>query len=205
MNDRGWLQAGAGGALLAVLLLPALRHAMEATMWRHMLVQFPCWLLAGGLLAGAPGAGWRRAVAGWNIYGVAGFTAASIVLAILMVPRTLDLALYRPAIEAAKLIALLLTGAALRLSWRPAGLILQSFFLGYIVAMMAVVGMLYQESPLRLCNAYLLDDQESLGSWLVATATIIGIAWLLHAGRRLIRQEAAAAARSASQPRQTRP
>lgn len=66
-----------------------------------------------------------------------------------------DVAAYAGAIPV--LASLLLAGAALRLSWRPAGLILQSFSLGYLVAMMAAVGMLYTDSPLRLCNAYRLD------------------------------------------------
>jgi hypothetical protein len=52
----------------------------------------------------------------------------ALALAVLMVPRVLDLALLRPEVEGAKLAALLLAGAALRLSWRPAGLVLQFFF-----------------------------------------------------------------------------
>ncbi|HMT17117.1 MAG TPA: hypothetical protein PKD71_07870 [Ottowia sp.] len=47
---RPWL---AGGALGLVLALPWTREAMESSMWRHMLLQFPAWLLAGD----GPGAG----------------------------------------------------------------------------------------------------------------------------------------------------
>ena len=36
--------------------------------------------------------------------------------------------------------------------------------------MTAIVGLLYIDSPLRLCNAYLQDDQIRLGQWLVASA-----------------------------------
>lgn len=185
----GRMQAGIGLVLLIALATPWARLGMEASMWRHMLMQFPCWLIVGGLLAGGLGPRSRAALSSWNTHGVAGLTAASIILALLMVPRLLDLALYVPGVELAKLAALLLVGAALRLSWQPAGLILQSFFLGYMVAMMAVVGMLYMDSPVRLCNAYLLDDQASLGRWLVAWASIIGVTWLIHAGRALMRQE----------------
>ena len=36
--------------LLALLLVPALRQWLTASMWRHMVLQFPLWMLAGALL-----------------------------------------------------------------------------------------------------------------------------------------------------------
>ena len=76
--------------------------------------------------------------------------------------------------------ALLLAGAALRLSWQAAGLLMQGFFLGNMLPMTAVVGQLYIDSPLRLCNAYLLDDQIRLGTWLIAVAALLALGWLAH-------------------------
>ena len=176
---RPWL---AGGALALVLALPWTREAMESSMWRHMLLQFPAWLLAGALLAAALPPRARAAVARWNAHGIAGLVAVAVTLAVLMVPRVLDLALRRPDIEAAKLATLLLAGVALRLSWRPAGLVVQFFFLGNLLPMMVVVGQLYIDSPLRLCNAYLLDDQARLGAWLIGGAAVLGAAWLAWTG-----------------------
>ena len=176
---RPWL---AGGALGLVLALPWTREAMESSMWRHMLLQFPAWLLAGALLAAALPPRARAAVARWNAHGIAGLLAVAVTLAVLMVPRVLDLALRRPDIEAAKLAALLLAGVALCLSWRPAGLVVQFFFLGNLLPMMVVVGQLYIDSPLRLCNAYLLDDQARLGAWLIGGAAVLGAAWLAWTG-----------------------
>ncbi|MCK9514993.1 MAG: hypothetical protein WCZ18_02010 [Ottowia sp.] len=197
-------QVLAGLVLLAALALPAARQALESSMWRHMIVQFPLFLLAGALLAAAVGPRARRMLDRWNQGGLTGLVLAGIVLAVLMVPRVLDLALYQPRVEAAKLAALLLAGAALRLSWQRAGLVLQFFFLGNVLAMMAIVGMLYIDSPVRLCNAYLLDDQERLGRWLTAAAAVIAVAWLAWAGRRLMREEAEQIAaqeqRDAAQP-----
>ena len=69
---------------------------------------------------------------------------------------------------------------------------LQGFFLGMLLPMMAVVGQLYIDSPLRLCNAYLLDDQERLGRWLIGLAAVFALAWLAHVGWRLVRREEAA-------------
>ncbi len=51
-------------------------------------------------------------------------------------------------------------------------------FLGNLLAMTAIVGLLYIDSPLRLCNAYLQDDQIRLGQWLVGISSALGLAWL---------------------------
>lgn len=176
-------------ALLALLLVPALRQWLTASMWRHMVLQFPLWMLAGAwLVAGLPLAV-RAHVARWNAYGISGLVGAGTVLAVLMVPRVLDLALVSLPIEAAKCAALLLAGAALRLSWRAAGLVVQGFFLGNMLPMMAVVGQLYIDSPLRLCNAYLLDDQARLGAWLVTAAAALAVGWLVKVVWWVVRRD----------------
>ncbi len=172
---RQWLP---GVALLLVLALPGVRALLEASMWRHMMLQYPLLALTGALLAvGLPGrvrAGLQR----WNAHGVNGLVWVAVVLAVLMVPRVLDLALRQSCIEAVKFAALVLAGSALRLSWRRAGAVLQFFFLGNVLPMMVVVGWLYLESPLRLCNAYLLDDQARLGRWLIGVAVAVALLWL---------------------------
>ena len=183
-NAAGW-RAAMGGLALAALLLPPVRAATESSMTMHMLVQFPLLLLGGGLLAGAlPPAG-RRWVDRWNQLGMAGLLAAALALALAMVPRLLDLALVDARVEAVKFIVGILAGAALWLSWRAAGPIVQAFFLGNVLPMMAAVGLLYQESTSRVCNAYRLDDQQSLGFALVWLALAVLLAWLasLAAGR----------------------
>ncbi len=182
-RDAWW---AAGGALLLVLLLlPPVRRAAESSMTAHMLVQYTGLLLAGGLLAGwrndRPPHGQTR-LPGWNELGIAGLLAFALTLALLMVPRVLDLALVDARIEALKLLALVASGAALRLSWRPAGVIVQAFFLGNVLPMMAVVGTLYQESTTRVCNAYRLDDQQTLGLALCWIAAVVGPLWLLQLG-----------------------
>ena len=182
-------QAALGLALCVVLAWPALRHALEASMWRHMVLQFPLLMAAGALLAAALPPRARGAVARWNAHGIAGLVLVAGVLAVLMVPRVLDLALRDPAIEAAKVAVLLGAGAALRLSWRAAGLVVQGFFLGNVLPMTAVVGQLYIDAPLRLCNAYLLDDQARLGQWLIALAVLLALAWLAQVGWWMARRE----------------
>ena len=192
--DRHGTPARQGWAALVLLVLlatPPLRQTLEASMARHMLLQFPLFMLAGVGLAGSLPAAARAAIARWNAYGISGLVATALVLGLLMVPRVLDLALVSPAIEWAKCSALVLTGAALRLSWRPAGLVVQGFFLGNLLPMMAVVGQLYVDSPTRVCNAYLLDDQEQLGHWLVWLAVVIAVAWLAWMLYSMVRRDAA--------------
>lgn len=189
----GWLPAhqGVAGLMIAIALaLPASRHALELSMWRHMVLQYPLWMLAGALLAGALPARLRGAIARWNASGITGLLYAGAALSVLMIPRVLDLALLHPGIEATKCAALLLTGVALRLSWQAAGLVVQSFFLGNLLLMGAVVGQLYANSPLRLCNAYLLGDQERLGRWLTGISAALAVAWIAQVMWWIVRREA---------------
>jgi len=182
--SRRTRRAGVGLGLLLAMLLPPSRHAAEASMTAHMLVQYVGLLLAGCLVVeGLPGR-WLRRLQRWNELGIAGLAGSALALAVLMVPRVLDLALVDMRVESLKLSALVLCGAALGLSWRRAGIVVQVFFLGNVLAMTAVVGILYQDSGMRVCNAYLLDDQQNLGRALIWIAVGIATVWLLCSGFR---------------------
>jgi hypothetical protein len=177
---------------LGLLALPHARHWMEAAMTTHMLLQYPLIALAGFLLALALPSHWFKKINRWNVFGINGLFATALILALLMIPRLLDLALVDGRVELAKWLALLVCGAALRLSWRNAGLLVQGFFLGNVLPMMAVVGYLYASSPVRVCNAYLLDDQERLGQWLVWISAGVALAWFACLARTLMQREDAA-------------
>jgi len=179
-------------ALLSLSALPFARQALESSMSAHMLLQFPLVALCGFVLAGALPERGREHLAKWNAYGIAGLFFTALLLAILMIPRVLDLALVDYRIELAKWLALLLCGAAVRLSWRPAGLLVQGFFLGNTLPMMAVAGQLYEDSPLRLCNAYLLGDQARLGWMLTAIAIAVALAWFAQLVLTLMPRDATA-------------
>jgi hypothetical protein len=175
----------AGLALLAAATLPPLRHALESSMSLHMLVQYPVLLLAGALLGTALPPGTRRRLAQWNTLGISGLTAFALILAVLMIPRVLDMALIDAPVQAAKVAALLFAGAVVIPSWRAAGLVVQGFFLGNVLPMTVIAGTLYQDAPQRLCNAYRLDDQQQLGLALVWAAALVALGWLLQVGRHL--------------------
>src|SRR5512140_2942338 len=154
-----------------MLATPA-RAALESSMSLHMLVQVPLFVLCGAVAAGALPSRWRGRLDRWNAHGMAGLFAVALATALLMIPRVLDLAVADWRIDAVKAVALIACGMALRLSWTRAGALVQGFFLGNVLPMTAAVGQLYQDSPLRLCNAYLLDDQVRLGRMLVGLAVV---------------------------------
>jgi len=170
--------------LLSLMLLPSVRRMTESSMTAHMLIQYPCLMLLGALLVQELPARWVSAAQRWNELGIAGLVGSALTLAVLMVPRVLDLALVDARVEALKLIALVASGAALRLSWQRAGVVVQVFFLGNLLPMTAVVGTLYQDSAARVCNAYRLDDQQALGLALVMIAIATAALWLLQVATR---------------------
>lgn len=188
-RSEKWRTATAWLVLL-LMLVPPLRRTIESSMTTHMLIQYPCLMLVGALSAQWLPTRWLTHADRWNELGLSGLVGSALVLAVLMVPRVLDLALVNERVEALKLIALFASGAALRLSWQPAGVVLQAFFLGNVLAMTAVVGILYQDSAVRVCNAYRLDDQQNLGLALVGVAIGVAAIWSLHtAWRRYYRGE----------------
>jgi hypothetical protein len=184
------LAALAAVALLGLLALPVARQTLEASMSAHMLLQYPLLALAGYWLAAALPPRWLARLQRFNAHGITGLLASAMVLAILMIPRVLDLALVDARIALVKALALIFCGAALRLSWRPAGLLLQGFYLGNVLPMMAVVGNLYASSPVRVCNAYLLGDQARLGQLLMGLSAGVALVWGALVVRSLMQREA---------------
>lgn len=183
-------QVTIGMALLLVMSLPPIRHLLEQSMQLHMLAQYPLLMLSGALLARGMPERIARKLSTWNAMGITGLAAAMLFMTVLMIPRVLDLVLVNARVETAKFASLLLIGALFRASWRSAGTIVQAFFLGGILPMMVVVGTIYQSAPLRLCNAYRLDDQHNLGWTLVWLSAVVAAVWLFRTTRHLIASEA---------------
>lgn len=165
-----------------VLAMPVVRDHLQAHMWSHMMLQLPALAACGALMAGAcsPVAPQEQA---WNAYGMTGLSWCAVVLTLSMVPRVLDMTVAEPGWNACKFLGLTLCGLAWRRSWPQAGWALQGFFLGNVLPMMAVVGYLYQETPLRVCNAYGLEDQQRTGLLLNITVVVVAAGWLWHALR----------------------
>ena len=169
-----------GTAMLYLLLAtPAAREWMEATMTGHMLLQIPllaaigimsCHLLPerlqDSLLAAAGGA-------------IPCVLLATFASSYWMLPRALDGALTSPLNEAAKFLSLpLLVGLPLGLAWKRLEVIGRSFVWTNAISMLVVLGWLYIIAPVRVCNNYLVDQQEIAGWWMVKLAVVLFACWL---------------------------
>lgn len=185
-------------ALSAMLLIMAiiLRHSLTRTMALHMLAHIPMIVTAGVLAArglesrsqNRPVGPVSRALAVYrrfDEYGVPGLLLASFAGAFWMIPRALDEVLSSPYADAWKFISLFVIGMVLRDALTRAKPVIRLFFLGNFCWMAAVVGIVYQNIPSRLCNFYLASDQQVAGIGLVALSVLLPLAWLLGAWKRV--------------------
>jgi hypothetical protein len=93
-----------------------------------------------------------------------------------MLPRSLDAAVTERWVEAAKFTSVpLLIGLPFGLSWPRMDFVVRGVFLAELIASFFRLGWLYLVSPVRLCNNYLLGDQQRLGAYMVS----IGVAMLI--------------------------
>lgn len=167
----------------ALMFVPSVRATAEASMVRYMVGVTPLLLMAGWIFAGLPPL--RRLNPRWNELGIPGFLIASSVLTVWMIPNALDVATGQANVDAVRTLTTFAAGAALRLSMLEAGLVVQTFFVGHAVTMTVFVGVLFQSMPQRLCNVYLVSDQEHAGLGLVVLGSAAGLVWVCSVWRRL--------------------
>lgn len=169
--------------LFVVTLAPPLKHALEASMTAQMLVQIPLLVVVGLLLSHSVPARVNAALAGWDQHGVSGLLLATLAAALWMLPRLLDAAVTEPAVAIAKYLSIpLLIGLPFALSWPRMGFIVRGVFLLELIATFFRMGWLYLIWPDRLCNNYLLGDQQRLGRYMV----LIGAMLLLWVAVKLL-------------------
>lgn len=172
--------------LLLVLSTPPVRHSLESSMTAQMLLQIPLLVVAGLLL---PRSLPRRAlaiVAAWNHRGISTLVLASVTSAFWMLPRMLDAAVNDPLVAIAKFLSVpLLIGLPFALGWPRMSFIVRGVFLVEFIATFFRLGWLYLIWPERLCNNYLLDDQQRLGQYmlLIGATLLLGVAGKLLGGR----------------------
>ena len=166
-----WVVAG----LLLGLAWPEVRALLEARMSTHVLVQLPL-LVACGYALGMSlrtRSGFVRTVENhWPSALLLGLATA----ALWMLPRLLDQAPIDPWIEAAKFISLpLVVGMPLALGWRFIPVVIRGMLWVQLISMCGWLGWLYQAAPARLCNRYLLADQQylGLGLWTIGAVLIM--------------------------------
>lgn len=172
-----------GSALFVVLALPPIASALQSRMQWQMLVQIPLLAVAGYLLRAALSERWERAISSWNPVGINGVLVATFVLAYWMLPRSMDAAVSDWPYTVAKFITVpLLVGLPLGLSWPRMNFIVRGVLMMELIAMFLRLGWLYQASPVRLCNSYLIDDQQLTGRYLLAA----GVALLVWVALQLL-------------------
>ena len=191
---------GVGVGLLCLFLAAIQRHWFENAMFSHMLLQLPLIVISGWLTTG-PRAGCTATdtrclqhLEQINAQGLTGLTTVLLVSAYWMVPRALELTLTHDVQELAKFGSLWLCGAILSRANRHVHPVTEIFFLGNFCAMSAIVGLLYQDQPQQLCNAYLVDDQVSTGIGLVVLSIAAAVAWAAAHFHRIDQLECSACA-----------
>lgn len=164
--------------IAAVLLLVAVGgHAwFEARMMTHMFVQIPLLLTAGVLLADGIGRrtdGGERAASPWSLAtGIAAFVFVSGVITTWMIPRALDAAVELTVVNVGKVVSLVTAGAVGRRAWHDAPALLRTFIFGNTAWMTATAGMLFLDTPARLCTSYGQSEQRQAGIALIAVTTL---------------------------------
>lgn len=180
MSASLWRHARTGTAVLYLLLAtPAARGWMEATMTGHMLLQIPLLAIIGVVLCHLLPERLQNL-----LLATAGGAIPCLLLALFasgywMLPLALDGALTNPFNEAAKFFSLpLLVGLPLGLAWKRLEVIGRSFVWTNGISMLVVLGWLYITAPVRVCNNYLVDQQEIAGWWMVKLALVLFACWL---------------------------
>lgn len=178
-RPRLFVRTGALALLYLLLATPLARDWLEATMSRHMLVQIPLLAALGAAAARLLPQRVQQALLACTGGAIAWVVLAMFASMYWMLPRALDEALVRPAFEAAKFVSLpLLVGMPLALAWRRLGAIGRGFVWTNFISMLAVLGWLYLAAPVRLCNSYLVDEQQSAGWAMVLLAIALFAGWL---------------------------
>lgn len=172
--------------LWLALMVPMLKQLLQASMTTQMLVQIPALIVVGLLLSQAVPERIDAAVARFDDHGITGLVLATLVIALWMLPRSLDASVTQPVFTIAKYLSIpLLAGLPFALSWPRMSFIVRGVFFLELNATFFRMGWLYIIWPGRLCNNYLLDDQQRLGRYLVLIGVLLllWLAWKLLWGR----------------------
>lgn len=158
-----------------IWLISPLRHAVEASMLTHMVLQLPLLVLA-GLSAGRRMSGpMAKRIATFDAFGLSSgllFMTSSFAW---MIPAALDLAVLSPAVDLLKHLSLWASGFFLGTARRRIPLAIETLLLGNVAWMLATAGLLYMEATSRLCVNYLFDEQQATGFSLITLAVGLGL------------------------------
>lgn len=167
-NTLKGIQSTTPAWLLYLVLLLA-SEKLELTMVGHVLIQLPLLVICGWLITPSLPPRWKSAIEKYNEYGIPGILIVTFTVIFWMLPRSLDAALATPVMEFAKFVTLpTLIGIPLALSWPLLTPVTKGFVIGNLLSMLTVLGWLYTQAPIRLCNYYLINQQQQVGTLLLA-------------------------------------
>lgn len=176
MMARAQTQLLCAAALFAACAV--LRTTLEADPVTHVLVQLPCLALAGWLVGSSMRETILVAYASAD-RGLSGLLVAIFTIAFWMLPRSIDAALENPVVELAKFFSIpLLIGVPFAICWKHVHPIVRGFLKANALSMLAVLAFLYTHAPIRICNNYLVSDQERLGFGFLIVAFALALIWV---------------------------
>jgi hypothetical protein len=169
-----------GLLLLLALMLPPVVSLMESVMVIHMHMQMPLLIFTGFLMARFFRMKVPHFFEKWNGNGIPGIMLFVIIVVYWTLPRSMDEALTIPSMEVFKFISLpLLAGIPLRDSWKKLKPFVKNIVFYLFIIMFFGMGWLYIDSPVQLCNNYLIIEQITLG-WGFLTTAICMVIYLLY-------------------------
>lgn len=170
------LRMMAAAMLYLLLILPPCRQWLESSLVHHMLIQIPLLVVVGW----HPGRQMRAGrLDAWNTSGIPGVLIAFFTMLFWMIPRWLDVALSEPLWETIKFISVpLLIGAPLGMSWPRLSSFARAVVWSNAISMLVVIGWLYMAAQIRVCNNYLVNQQETFGYTAMALALAIAFYWI---------------------------
>jgi hypothetical protein len=140
-----------------------------------MLIQIPLLVTAGWFIGRQMDVVWLDA---WNERGIPGLLVALFAMLFWMIPRWLDTALSEPLWEIIKFISVpMLIGAPLGMSWIRLSSFARAVVWSNAISMLVVIGWLYVAAPVRVCNNYLINQQEQFGYVAMALALAMALYW----------------------------
>jgi len=173
---RGYLKTAIGVSLIALLSLPVCRAFLESSLINHMLIQIPLLALAGWMIGKGS---FSSLFQQWNERGIPGLLIAVFAMLFWMIPRWLDAALSEPLWEIIKFITVpLLIGIPLGISWPRLSSFSRAVVWSNAISMLVVIGWLYVAAPVRVCNNYLVNQQEAFGYTAMVVSLGISVYWI---------------------------
>lgn len=152
-----------------------LRRDLEADPVLHVLVLLPGLAVGGGLIV----SGISESLTRPRQSSANALVLVSVFTVLFwMLPRYIDASLTSGMVKGVKFLTLtVLVGACLNYAWKWAHPFLRGFVKANAISMLGVLSFLYVYAPVRICNSYLVSDQERLGVAFLLVAFVLSFIW----------------------------